>query len=164
MIRTSSCPASSAESRKRSSSASACSTLLPISFSSRGTGGREPSRSSAAEALRDLRLEGPLVAAGGDSLRFSTDHRRTEEEHLFLVFNESWSPTRQTLRLNLGPGSSHVWLWDPRSGARGRLVATPKGPLTFDLELDPAQSVILSVPSSEPEEIAEPAPQRSQSR
>lgn len=96
-----------------------------------------------AEALRELKLEGPLVAASGDSLRFSIEHRRTRDGHVFLVFNESWSSTRQALRLNVGSGN--VWLWDPRAGERRELVVAREGARTFELALEPAKSIILTV-------------------
>jgi len=77
-----------------------------------------PSEEALAEALRELEIEGPLVAASEDSLRFSIDHRRTRDEHVLLVFNESWSTTRQTLRPNVGSGN--VVLWGSTHGRQKR--------------------------------------------
>ena len=104
---------------------------------------RVPSEKDLAEVLRGLKLEGSLVAASEKSLRFSIDHRRTPEEHVFLVFNESWSTTRQRLRLNVGSGN--VVLWDPRTGGRRELVVAREGAGTFDLALEPAESILLTV-------------------
>jgi hypothetical protein len=106
---------------------------------------RVSSENDLAAALRELKLEGPLVAASEHSLRFSIDHRRTRDEHLFLVFNESWSATRQTLRLKVGSGD--VALWDPRTGERTELVVAREGERTFELALEPAESIILTVPA-----------------
>jgi hypothetical protein len=106
---------------------------------------RVASENDLAAALRELKLEGPLVAASEHSLRFSIDHRRTRDEHLFLVFNESWTGTRQTLRLKLGSGD--VVLWNPRTGERTELAVAREGERTFELALEPAESVILTVPA-----------------
>jgi hypothetical protein len=103
---------------------------------------RVESEEHLAEALAKLKLEGPLVEARGDSMRFSVEHRRTAEEHVLLVFNESWSTTRQRLRLNVGRG--RVVRWDPGTGERRELVAPSKGPRTFELTLEPAESIVLS--------------------
>jgi hypothetical protein len=102
-----------------------------------------PSEEDLAEKLRKLELQGPLVAASGNSLRFSVDHRRTRDHHVLLVFNESWSTRRQLLRLNVGSGS--VIRWDPRTGERKELLAGHDGPRTFELTLQPAESVVLTV-------------------
>jgi hypothetical protein len=104
---------------------------------------RIPGEEGLAEALRELELEGPLVAASGKALRFSVDHRRTRDEHVLLVFNESWSTTRQTLRLNVGGGD--VVIWDPRTGEKRGLAVPREGARTFEMALEPAQSIILTV-------------------
>ncbi len=96
-----------------------------------------------AKSLSKLGLAGPLVAAHGEPLRFSLDHRRTKDEHVLLVFNESWSTTRQTLRLNVGEGS--VVRWDPGTGQRSEIAEGGKAPRTFELLLEPAESIVLSV-------------------
>jgi hypothetical protein len=110
---------------------------------------RAVSEDELAGALAKLAVAGPLVAVGGAPLRFSVDHRRTREEHILLVFNESWSQTRQQLRLDVGRGS--VSLWDPRSGEKRQLVSGTEAGIgneaerIFELVLEPAESVILSV-------------------
>jgi hypothetical protein len=104
---------------------------------------RIPGEEGLAEALRELELEGPLVAASGKALRFSVEHRRTRDEHILLVFNESWSNTRQRLRLNVGGGD--VAIWDPRTGAKRGVAVPREGARTFELALEPAQSIILTV-------------------
>lgn len=104
---------------------------------------RVPSEQELAEGLRKLKLEGPLVAASGKALRFSVDHRRTRDQHVLLVFNESWSTTRQRLRLDVGNGS--VVRWDPRTGERKELLAGHDGARTFELTLQPAESIVLTL-------------------
>jgi hypothetical protein len=104
---------------------------------------RIPNEAGLADALRELELEGPLVAAGEQALRFSVEHRRTRDEHILLVFNESWSMARQTLRLNVG--GRDMALWDPRTGDRRELAVPRQGAPTFELVLEPAESIILTV-------------------
>jgi len=102
-----------------------------------------PSEKDLAKALRELKLAGPLVAASEEPLRFSIDHRRTPHEHVLLVFNESWSSTRQTLHLNVGSGD--VVLWNPRTGERRGLGVAGEETRTFELALEPAESIVLTV-------------------
>jgi hypothetical protein len=95
-----------------------------------------------AEALDDLRLEGPLVSADATPLRFSVEHRRTAEEHILLVFNESWATVRQTLQLNVGTGP--IVQWDPRTGGRAEISAGREEPRPLEIVLEPAASVVLT--------------------
>jgi len=97
-----------------------------------------------AAALVELPIAGPLVAADDGILRFATDHRLTRDEHILLVFNESWSTTRQELRLHAGRGD--VVRWDPRTGERSVLpsAVAGDGSRTFGLTLAPAESVVLT--------------------
>ncbi len=102
-----------------------------------------PDEQALAAALGELGLEGPLVAANGAPLRFSIDHRRSQDEHIVLVFNESWSTTRQTVRLNVGSGA--ILRWDPDEEHPENVNADAKGSLPFELELEPAESIVLTV-------------------
>ena len=104
---------------------------------------RVPREEDLARALETLPFEGPLEAASGKPLRFSVDHRRTGGEHILLVFNESWSTTRQKLRVNVGSGD--VVPWDPRKGEPRGAVVKRGGPREFELVLGPAESVVLTV-------------------
>ncbi len=102
-----------------------------------------PDARDLATALGELGLEGPLVAANGAPLRFSIDHRRSQDEHILLVFNESWSTTRQTVRLNVGSGA--IERWDPDQEHPSNVNADAKGSLGFELKLEPAESIVLTV-------------------
>jgi hypothetical protein len=95
-----------------------------------------------ASALEDLGIEGPLVSADGAALRFSVDHRVTHDGHILLVFNESWSTTRQKLRLIAGNGP--IWRHDPATGERVELAAPSEEPRIVDLVLEPAASILLT--------------------
>jgi hypothetical protein len=99
------------------------------------------------DALETLALEGPLVAAGHEPLRLSIDHRRSAREHILLLFNESWTPLRQRLRVNLGGGA--ISRWDPRSGEVALLTGGTGSEL--DLTLGPAESIVLTIADALPE-------------
>lgn len=93
-------------------------------------------------ALRAADLTGPLHRADGKPLSLSVDHRRTSSHHVLLVFNESWSPARRTLRPGVGAGP--VTRWDPATGEAQVLPTAPGEADGFLLTLDPAESVILT--------------------
>ena len=61
---------------------------------------------------------------------------------MLLVFNESWSTTRQTLRLDVGAGP--VLRWDPVTGERAPIPASDPESRSFELVLEPAASVVLT--------------------
>ncbi len=98
---------------------------------------------SLTEAFDTLGLAGPLVAADGEPLSYTVDHRLTDSEHIVLVFNESWSKTRQNLQLNVGTGP--VFLLDPVDGTKLEITPSLDQSRNFELSLEPAQSMILTV-------------------
>jgi hypothetical protein len=95
-----------------------------------------------AGALRAHGLEGPLGPVGDAPLRFSLAHRRSARGHVLLVFNESWAPARQRLRVNL-PGA--ITRWDPRSGAIDPVRAPSTAGDVLELTLGPAESIVLTI-------------------
>jgi len=103
---------------------------------------RIASEHQLGRALGELGLEGPLVAAGATPLRFSVEHRRTPDEHFLLVFNESWSTTRQELRLNVGAGP--IVRWNPNTGERDEIASGRDATRSFELVLEPAASIVLT--------------------
>ena len=109
----------------------------------KGLARRVGSERELAGPLGALDLEGPVVSADAAPLRFSVEHRRTSEEHVLLVFNESWSTVRQKLRLNVGSGP--ILSWDPRTGRRAEISSDREAPRTFELLLEPAASIVLTI-------------------
>jgi hypothetical protein len=103
---------------------------------------RVGSQQQLVQALVHLSLEGPVVAADAAPLGFSVEHRGTPDEHILLVFNESWSTTRQKLRLNVGVGP--IVRWDPATGERAAIASGHGEPRSFELVLEPAASIVLT--------------------
>ena len=103
---------------------------------------RVDSERQLAQALLELELDGPLVAADAAPLRFSVEHRVTADGHILLVFNESWSTTRQKLLLKVGDGP--IVRWDPGTGQRAEIASNRAEPRSFELVLEPAASIVLT--------------------
>ena len=82
-----------------------------------------------------------------ESLTLSLETRKTPHGHILFVFNESWSPTKQTLRFTRD--GSDLTLWDPWTGKRRILKGNVSVGETVTLELEPTQSLILTVGRSE---------------
>ncbi|MEE3326668.1 MAG: glycosyl hydrolase, partial [Myxococcota bacterium] len=83
----------------------------------------------------------------GESLTLSLESRETKEGHILFVFNESWSPTRQSLRITRD--GSELTLWDPWTGERRRLKEKVSAGESVELEMQGAESMILTLNRSE---------------
>jgi hypothetical protein len=100
------------------------------------------------EALLEKHVQGSLVEPPPDtSLSVSLERRRSLAGDTLLVFNEAWSPRRARLRFTRpgGPLTS----WDPRSGTRTRLRESVRAGDVVSIELDAAETRILTLGPAE---------------
>jgi hypothetical protein len=103
------------------------------------------------ESLLERHVKSTLVEAPpGASLSVSLERRRSSAGDTLLVFNESWSPRRSRLRFTRAGGV--LTLWDPRSGSQLRLREHVKAGDIISVELDAAETLILTLgpPGLEP--------------
>jgi len=104
----------------------------------------------ALEALLAKHVAGGLVEpAPGTRLTASLERRRSPAGDILLVFNESWSPDSAGLRFKRA--GARLTLWDPRSGSRTLLRERVAVGDVVSLELEPAETLILTL-GSVPEE------------
>ena len=83
----------------------------------------------------------------GESLTLSLDRRKTPHGDILFVFNESWSPTKQTLRFTRD--GSDLMLWDPSTGQRRSLGENVSAGEGVTLEMEPAASLVLTLGRSD---------------
>jgi hypothetical protein len=103
------------------------------------------------ESLLERHVKSTLVEAPpGARLSVSLERRRSSAGDTLLVFNESWSPRRSRLRFTRAGGV--LTLWDPRSGSQLRLREHVKAGDIISVELDAAETLILTLgpPGLEP--------------
>ena len=96
------------------------------------------------ESLLEQHVKSSLVEPpAGTRLSASVERRRSTSGETLLVFNEDWSPLKSQLRFTR-PGGA-LTLWDPRTGSRVRLLERVKAGDRVTLELEPAQTLILTL-------------------
>ena len=79
----------------------------------------------------------------GESLSLSLERRETPHGDIVLVFNESWSPTKQTVRFTRE--GLDLTLWDPSTGKRRRLKEKVAAGESLTLEMKPVEALILTL-------------------
>ena len=91
----------------------------------------------------------------------SLERRRSAAGETLLVFNESWSPRKARLHFTRAGGV--LTLWDPRSGSRVRLREHVKAGDIVAIELDAAETLILTLGLAEsrvPSRLTRETPQQ----
>jgi len=105
---------------------------------------RNPDR---LEALLGQHVTGTLVEPPpGASLAVSLERRHSRAGDTLLVFNESWAPT--TARLRFTRAGRTLTLWNPQTGSHTRLRDHVQAGDIVPVELDAAQSLILTLASA----------------
>jgi len=107
------------------------------------------------EAILEKQVESSLVEpVSGSRLAVSIDRRESAAGDTLLVFNESWSPRTTELRFTRGGGA--LTLWDPRSGRRKRLREQTEAGDVVEIDLEAAESLLLTLEASAKGRRAEP--------
>ena len=100
------------------------------------------------ESWLQAQVAGPLVEPlPGEGLSLSLDRRETPQGDILFVFNESWSPVRESLRFSRD--GSQLTLWDPWTGERRRLKERVVAGESVALEMKGAESLILTLNRSQ---------------
>jgi hypothetical protein len=92
----------------------------------------------------------------GSTLSVSLERRTHEDGDTLLVFNEAWSREQALLRFTRAGGV--LTRWDPRSGVRVKLRDRVKAGDTVLLELDAAETLLLTLGATAPAPAAAPPP------
>lgn len=96
------------------------------------------------QALLGQHVAGMLVEPPpGERLSVSLERRHSPTGDTLLVFNESWSPT--TARLRFTRARKNLTAWNPRTGSIDLLRQTVEQGYTLELELEPAQVMVLTL-------------------
>jgi hypothetical protein len=96
------------------------------------------------ESILEQHVKSSLVEPPADTrLSVSLERRRSTEGETLLLFNESWSALESRLRFTRAGGP--LTLWNPRSGARVRLRDRVKAGEIVVLDLEPAETLILTL-------------------
>ena len=96
-------------------------------------------------ALLESQVAGGLVEPlPGKRWGLSLDRRESPQGDILFVFNESWSPTKESLRFTRG--GFDLTLWNPRTGEKKRLKKKVVAGDRVDLELEAAESFVLRSP------------------
>ena len=117
-----------------------------------------PPDPGSLEPLLAAHVRGDVVEPLPDArLSVSLDRRRGRAGEILLVFNEAWSPEHSSLRLTRAGGP--LMRWDPRSGERVILREKVAAGDVVTLDLEAAETLILTLGSSAASVIASPQAQ-----
>jgi hypothetical protein len=100
------------------------------------------------ESWLEAQVAGALVEPlSGKDLSLSLDRRETPQGDILFVFNESWSPVRESIRFTRD--GSQLTLWDPWTGESRRLRERVTAGESVVLEMKGAESLVLTLNRSE---------------
>jgi hypothetical protein len=105
------------------------------------------SQEQLRSALREAAVDPILAPVSDSSMRFAIDHRRSGEEHVILLFNESYEERHQELRIQLD-GDALI-LWNARDGTRSVLNGEATPGSRVKLTLRPAEAAVLTLAPKE---------------